>query len=129
MTGRLGLGTLLVAGLLAPGCDNTEFPEANEEVRIEEGRFFPVPVEVSAGGTVRWVNILPRSAENVRTVTSGSPEDSAAAGALFDVTLEGRDTGEVEGDAFTYRFNERGTFAYFSRNPETPVLKGTVIVR
>jgi plastocyanin len=124
----LALGMLLAAGLLFPGCGSDDFPKAKYTIRIQDGSFFPTPQPVPVGSTVRWVNILPRSADNVRTVTSGSPGDSTA-GALFDATLEGRGDGETEGDDFIYRFDERGTFPYFSRYPDPPSLVGTVVVQ
>lgn len=121
---------LFAAGMLLPGCGgNDNFPKATQEIQIQDGRFFPASPAIPAGSTVRWVNTLPRSAENVRTVTSGTPDDTTSWGGLFDVTLEGRAPGETEGDDFIYRFDERGSYPYFSRYPDPPQLMGTVVVQ
>lgn len=120
---------VVVSGLAACGDEKGTLPLADVEVRIETGRFFPKDLDLRPGNTVRWVNILPRSPENIRTVTSGAPEDSVT-GTLFDSgDLQGRESGEVEGDDFIFKFTERGTYPFFSRYPAGNELRGTVLVR
>ena len=124
------LPTILALSFLA--CSDTNFPKADHEVRIEDGRFFPKDPDIQRGDSVRWVNFLPRSPNDdadVRTVTSGTPQDSTSAGALFDAVLKGHEVGEVEGDDFIWIFNDPGEFPYFSRFPEGAELTGTVVVR
>jgi plastocyanin len=121
--------TTMASVILLSACEDQDFPQAEHEVRIEEGRFFPKDPEIRAGSSVRWVNILPKAPENVRTVTSGTPADSTSWGLLFDEVLDGREVGEVEGDAFIHTFRTPGSYPYFSRFPEEPVLTGTVVVR
>lgn len=124
---KLAMALLAVACLpLAAGCGN-DSPGADHEIRIETARFFPKDPDLRPGETVRWYNTLPKSAENVRTVTSGTGPDDPDAGKLFDVTLQGYEGKNF--DDFTYKFTDRGTYPYFTRLPQGGEYGGTVTVR
>jgi len=123
------LAIALVAAIWMPfvaGCGD-DSPGADHEIRIETARFFPKDPDVRPGETVRWYNALPKSAENARTVTSGTGPDDPDAGKLFDVTLQGYEGKNF--DDYTYKFTERGTYPYFTRLPADGEYGGTVTVR
>lgn len=130
--GRIRTVLMLAAALaLMPAvmsCGD-EAPGADVEVRIETTRFFPTPVEIGVGETVRWVNRLPKSSANVRTVTSGLVDSTETHGLLFDVTLEGRESGEAFGQSYDHTFEDRGVWHYFTRNPQDDQFTGMVVVR
>jgi plastocyanin len=108
-------------------CGDDEPPSADYTVVIQEFRFFESSLAVPVGSTVRWVNSNPR--DSVRTVTSGSGPADSTAGAVFDQTLRGRESGEVEGEDFIYQFEDRGSYAYFSRLPRGSEFTGLVVVQ
>jgi plastocyanin len=109
------------------GCgDSATRPPGEKQVIVRTDSFFEKDVEITAGKTVRWVNVLRRSEENVRTVTSGTGPDDPKAGDLFDATLQGFASGEAEGDDFVFRFTEPGVYHYFSRYPVGHEFSGTV---
>lgn len=125
----LMLATVLVLMPAVMSCGDDEAPGADHEVKVRRADYFLENLEVQVGETVRWVNILPRSAENVRTVTSGLVDSTETHGLLFDATLEGFESGEAFGQSFTYRFEERGVWHYFTRNPPDERFTGMVVVR
>jgi plastocyanin len=118
-------GALAAFGLFA--CGDDEPPSADYTVVIQEFRFFENSIVVPAGSTVRWVNLNPR--DSVRTVTSGSGPADTAAGAVFDQTLRGYESGKVEGEDFIYQFDDRGSYAYFSKLPRGSEFTGLVVVQ
>jgi plastocyanin len=121
------LGVLSIGLGLVSGCseDDDTLPPADEEVKIQTERFFPSEVTILPGRRVRWVNTLPKSADNVRTVTSGAP---GSPDGLFDATLQGYDPGEPVGDSFVFIFQEGGEYPYFSTRPGEAPFTGKVIV-
>jgi plastocyanin len=125
---RVFLVLAAAASLAGLACSDDPAPKADAEVRVETQRFFPAQLFIARGDQVRWVNVLRRDAGNVRTVTSGTGPDDPEAGELFDVSLQGFATGEIEGESTTYTFNEAGTYTYFSREPQGQEFTGTVRV-
>jgi plastocyanin len=125
----LMLATTLVLSPAVMSCGDDVAPGADHEVKVRERDFFQENLEVQVGETVRWVNTLSRSPENVRTVTSGLVDSTETHGLLFDVTLEGFESGEVFGQSFTHKFEERGVWHYFTRNPPNDQFTGMVVVR
>jgi plastocyanin len=123
------LGGAGIVLLLAAGCGSDTAPKADAEVRIQTARFFPDPVEIRPGDTVRWVNTLSRSTENRRTVTSGTGPNDPQAGAAFDDTLQGYPPGSAEGQSVIHEFDDPGTYPYFSRIPQGAEFSGTIVVR
>ena len=121
----------VLAGALAAfalfACGDDEPPSADYTVVIQELRFFENSISVPVGSSVRWVNLNPR--DSVRTVTSGSGPADTTAGALFDESLLGRESGQVEGEDFIYQFDDRGSYAYFSRLPRGHEFTGLVVVQ
>jgi plastocyanin len=95
-------------------------------IEIQTAQFFPREVHSMPGRPVRWVNRLSRSAQNERTVTSGTGPDDPDAGALFDELVVGFAEGEE--DDFVFRFDEPGEYPYFSRLPSGEEFTGTVTV-
>ena len=131
---RRRIPSVLLLAVLAPAlfivaCDDDPVvPRVSREIRVERARFFSNDVSIGVGGKIRWVNILARSAENRRTVTSGTGPDDHEAGDLFDTTLEGHPSGEAEGQDFIFQFNETGEYRYFSRLPSGEEFTGIVRV-
>jgi plastocyanin len=123
MLGAAGLATLL---FLASCGDNAPAP-ANE-VHVREQGFQPNDISVRPGEKVSWVNII-ESSDNIRTVTSGSPDDSASIALLFDEVLRGPESGEFFGERFEFRFDDPGDYRYFSRFPSSNQFTGIVRVR
>jgi plastocyanin len=79
--------------------------------------FDPTEVTIAPGGTVRWVN-----AEAIfHTVTSSDTLDVRTPNGLFDAVLD------EEGESYTHRFPEAGTFPYFCQ-PHSEFMAGTVRV-
>jgi plastocyanin len=115
-----------IGPVLGCGEEDTTLPPADEEVKIQTDRFFPNEVTILPGRRVRWVNTLPKSADNVRTVTSGVP---GSPDSLFDATLQGYDAGEPVGDSFLFVFEEVGEYPYYSTRPGLAPFTGTVIVQ
>jgi plastocyanin len=123
------LATALVLIPAFMSCGDDEAPGADHEVKVREKDFFQANLEVQVGQTVRWVNTLSKSADHLRTVTSGLVDSTENHGLLFDETLEGFESGEVFGQSFTHRFEERGVWHYFTRNPPNDQFTGMVVVR
>ena len=123
---QLTVAALLIAGALL-GCGDEPQKQGDYTVQIQTFRFFQDPITIPVGSTVRWVNVNPE--DSVRTVTSGTGSQDSTAGALFDVTLHGYPPGEPEGDDFIYKFEERGSFPYFSRLPAGHEFHGLIEVQ
>ncbi len=122
---------VLTAAFLASCGDDQTKPAANEEVEVLTESFLPAQVEITTGQSVRWVNNLRKDANSLRTVTSGKPTDPPEMqGLLFDVELDGYDSGEPWGDVFVFEFNdpEVDTVYYFSRYPAGNEFTGRVLV-
>lgn len=119
---------LALVAVGAAACGDDPAPDFDHEIRVESMRFFPNVLSVKAGETVRWVNVLRKDAESLRTVTSGTGPGDPAAGAEFDVQLDGFNPGEPQGQSFTMKFDEAGTVEYFTRLPEGEEYFGTLIV-
>jgi len=122
----LMLATALAMTPAVMSCGD-DAPEASAEVQIKRDAFFPSSIEILAGETVSWVNVLSRSAENLRTVTS--VDSTETHDLLFDVALEGYESGEAFGERYTHKFKERGVWHYFTRNPQDDQFTGMVVVR
>jgi plastocyanin len=107
---RIGLLEGAIFGCLALALRAaTASGAAAPEIHIQNFRFDPPTLEVSAGATVTWVN----EDEEVHTVTSTQ--------SLFTSPA-------LEGDQpFTYRFEKPGTYEY--RCALHPQMKGTIVVR
>lgn len=121
------LVTSVVIGWAVVGCGDEPQQQGDYTVQIQTFRFFQDPISVPVGSTVRWVNVNPL--DSVRTVTSGTGSQDSTAGALFDVMLHGYPPGEPEGDDFVYKFEERGSYPYFSRLPQGHEFHGLVEVQ
>jgi len=91
-------------GSSVPGCEDT-----NE-------CFIPYEVTIAIGDTVMWVN----DDTAAHTFTSGTPDETASVGAIFDSGLV-----LVDG-SFSYTFDSEGTFDYFCM--VHPWMAGVVIV-
>lgn len=106
MKGRIVLAAALVALAACGG--------GGPEVLVKGFRFQPRDIAVAVAGTVTWS----QEDNTLHTITSGTPGDPTG---LFDH----RDFGQ--GDAFSFEFDEAGTFRYFCANhPEG--MRGTVRV-
>jgi plastocyanin len=116
------------AALALAACGEEEGPGADYEIRIETARFFPSTLDIPAGSNVRWVNVLSRAPENLRTVTSGSLPPDASDGAAFDDTLQGYPPGTGRGETVTRRFDEPGVYPYFTRIPAGSEYAGSITV-
>jgi len=127
-TAAFGFAAVLCLAL-SFSCGSDNGPRVDTRIRVERFRFFPNQVDVRPGTRVRWVNVERRANDATFSVTSGTGPDDPEAGALFDRTLLGAPQGEPEGDDFIYKFDERGTFFYFSRLPEGGEFMGRVTVR
>jgi plastocyanin len=86
-------------------------------ITVGDNFFSPASITVRAGTTVTW-NI---QGTNGHTVTSGT--ESSAPGSLFDTAIL------RQGQSFSFRFNNAGTFTYFCRNHGQNVMSGTIIVQ
>jgi plastocyanin len=117
---------MLIAGGVA-GCGDDAQKQGDYTVQIQTFRFFQDPIYIPVGSTVRWVNVNPR--DSLRTVTSGTGSQDSTAGALFDEVLHGYSSGQAEGESFIYKFEDRGSFPYFSRLPEGHEFHGLVEVQ
>jgi plastocyanin len=117
----------VLIGWAVLGCGDDPKAQGDYTVQIQTFRFFQDPIMVPVGSTVRWVNVNPL--DSVRTVTSGTGSADTTAGALFDVTLHGYAPGEPEGEDFIYKFEERGSYPYFSRLPQGHEFHGLVEVQ
>ncbi len=120
---------VLLAGVLTGCGGEATRPPGEEQVLVRTDSFFQKQVVVTAGQPVRWVNVLRRSEENLRTVTSGTGPDDPDAGKLFNATLQGYASGDPVGEDFVHRFTQPGTYPYFSRFPVGHEFSGTVYVQ
>jgi len=117
----------VLAGCCVAGCDDEVQKQGDYTVQIQTFRFFQDPIAIPVGSTVRWVNVNPH--DSLRTVTSGTGSQDSSAGALFDEVLRGYSSGQAEGESFIYKFEDRGSFPYFSRLPEGHEFHGLVEVQ
>lgn len=117
---------VMIAGGVA-GCGDEVQKQGDYTVQIQTFRFFQDPLFIPVGSTVRWVNVNPR--DSIRTVTSGTGPEDSTAGALFDEVLHGYSSGQPEGESFIYKFDDRGSFPYFSRLPSGHEFHGLVEVQ
>jgi plastocyanin len=123
---RFLLASVVIGGAVI-GCGDDPQKEGDYTVQIQTFRFFQDPISVPVGSTVRWVNVNPR--DSVRTVTSGTGPADSTAGTLFDEVLHGYPPGEPEGESFIYKFEDRGSYPYFSRLPEGHEFHGLIEVQ
>ena len=107
---QLGLAAGAVFACLALGVRAaTARAASTPEVVIQNFRFDPPTLEVSAGATVTWIN----RDEEVHAVTSTQ-------GLFHSPGLDGNAT-------FSFRFDKPGTYEY--RCALHPQMQGTVVVR
>src|SRR3954451_24127907 len=76
----------------------------------------PTPANVAVGTTVTWTN----NDATLHTVYSGTPDDSANGGKLFQSTYM------TKGQTFEHKFDTAGTFDYYCTLH--PFMLGKVIV-
>ena len=117
----------VLVGWAMVGCGDEPQKQGDYTVQIQTFRFFQDPIAIPVGSTVRWVNVNPL--DSVRTVTSGTGPADSTAGDLFDVTLAGYAPGDPEGDSFIFKFEDRGSFPYFSRLPAGHEFHGLIEVQ
>ena len=77
----------------------------------------PSPANVAVGTTVTWTN----NDSTLHTVYSGSPDDSANGGKLFQSTYM------AKGQTFEHKFDTAGTFNYYCTLH--PFMIGQVVVK
>jgi len=105
-----GVSVVICAALACAGGCNAGGggPPADDgvvQVSIGNLAFTPKSVTIQQGQTVRWTNNESNGA--IHTTTSGSPDDEAQAGQLWD-------SGELNpGDTFERTFSDVGEFTYF----------------
>lgn len=112
-TGRLC--TLTTATLLALGPSGAVADGAGmHDVKIAVFQFQPAELQISAGETVRWVNMdgIPHSATATTALANGDP--------VFDTLFFGK------GEARDVTFTRSGTYAYFCKRH--PSMAGTIVV-
>lgn len=93
------------------GVDAVDTPGAQASVGLEDSRFDPTDIDISAGDTVTFTNNDPFD----HTITSAT-----------DSSIE-FDSGEISQDAtFEQTFDTAGTYAYFCQIH--PTMRGTITV-
>jgi plastocyanin len=138
----IGLG--LIAAVALVGCASAAAPSASPKpsptaspkpvaISIKSFAFNPVTIEVPKGTTVTWTN---EDAVN-HTVTTGTPPPTAAPAASGAAptpspslsTGDGKvNSGRIQAaNAFSFTFNEAGTYAYFCA--VHPRMVATITVR
>lgn len=97
------LGAALAISWACSSADNPFEPQPvpEEEVRIQNGLFVPSELTISVGTRVTWIN----DDNEVRTVESGAPMNPTTAFNSPNIQPGGR---------WSFDFNSRGTFNYFS---------------
>jgi nitrite reductase (NO-forming) len=104
--------TALAIGLISLSIDSTAiFAQTSFSISIVSGssapnnpKFYdPSPANVAVGTTVTWTN----NDATLHTVYSGTPDDSANGGKLFQSTYM------AKGQTFEHKFDTAGTFNYY----------------
>jgi plastocyanin len=104
--------TALAIGLISLSIDPTAiFAQTSFSISIVSGssapnnpKFYdPSPANVAVGTTVTWTN----NDATLHTVYSGTPDDSANGGKLFQSTYM------AKGQTFEHKFDTAGTFDYY----------------
>jgi nitrite reductase (NO-forming) len=104
--------TALAIGLISLSIDSTAiFAQTSFSISIVSGssapnnpKFYdPSPANVAVGTTVTWTN----NDATLHTVYSGTPDDSANGGKLFQSTYM------AKGQTFEHKFDTAGTFDYY----------------
>ena len=117
--------TALAVGLISLSIESTAiFAQTSTAISIVSGasapnnpKFYdPTPANVAVGTTVTWTN----NDATLHTVYSGTPDDSANGGKLFQSTYM------AKGQTFEHKFDTAGTFDYFCTLH--PFMLGKVVV-
>jgi plastocyanin len=104
--------TALAIGLISLSIHSTAiFAQTSFSISIVSGssapnnpKFYdPSPANVAVGTTVTWTN----NDATLHTVYSGTPDDSANGGKLFQSTYM------AKGQTFEHKFDTAGTFDYY----------------
>ena len=104
--------TALAVGLISLSMGSTAiFAQTSTSISIVPGasapnnpKFYdPSPTNVAVGTTVTWTN----NDATLHTVYSGTPDDSANSGKLFQSTYM------AKGQTFEHKFDTAGTFDYY----------------
>ena len=97
-------------------------------VLIENGKFYPIDLEISVGDSVEWVNV-DRIGEEDNGVGDNQSENDIGEGVLHTVTFENGLLDEelpTKGQA-SHTFEEAGTFDYYCQYH--PEMRGTIVVK
>lgn len=117
--------TALAVGLISLSIESTAiFAQTSTSISIVSGasapnnpKFYdPTPANVAVGTTVTWTN----NDATLHTVYSGTPDDSANGGKLFQSTYM------AKGQTFEHKFDTAGTFDYYCTLH--PFMIGKVVV-
>jgi amicyanin len=117
--------TALAVGLISLSIESTAiFAQTSTSISIVSGasapnnpKFYdPTPANVAVGTTVTWTN----NDATLHTVYSGTPDDSANGGKLFQSTYM------TKGQTFEHKFDTAGTFDYYCTLH--PFMIGKVVV-
>ena len=117
--------TALTVGLISLSIDTTTtFAQTGTSISIVPGasapnnpKFYdPSPTNVAVGTTVTWTN----NDATLHTVYSGTPDDSANSGKLFQSTYM------AKGQTFEHKFDTAGTFDYYCTLH--PFMLGKIVV-
>lgn len=115
----LGVGTAGALGaIIISGCGGSGEPPGTNEVFMRSIAFDPMEITIMVGESVTWTNmdIVPH------TATSGNPGD-ADLGSIF------RSDTFLQGQTFTYTFDEAGEFVYFCEVHPSMMRDAKVIVQ
>jgi plastocyanin len=117
--------TALAVGLISLSMGSTAiFAQTSTSISIVPGasapnnpKFYdPSPANVAVGTTVTWTN----NDATLHTVYSGTPDDSANSGKLFQSTYM------AKGQTFEHKFETAGTFDYYCTLH--PFMLGKIVV-
>jgi plastocyanin len=117
--------TALAVGLISLSMGSTAiFAQPSTSISIVPGasapnnpKFYdPSPTNVAVGTTVTWTN----NDATLHTVYSGTPDDSANSGKLFQSTYM------AKGQTFEHKFDTAGTFDYYCTLH--PFMLGKIVV-
>lgn len=118
--------TALAVGLISLSIESTAiFAQTSTSISIVSGasapnnpKFYdPTPANVAVGTTVTWTN----NDATLHTVYSGTPDDSANGGKLFQSTYM------TKGQTFEHKFDTAGTFDYYCTLH--PFMLGQIVVK